>query len=131
MPKVLVVDDHAEKREDLARALRLAGFDTRVTGSEAALAVATSSAIDLAIVDLMLHGTNGFELARRMRTSVPSVRVVLTSEYHFSTMQLDRIDCGAVGFVPRPFELEELTSFLWSKLGASSASTLVAAADRS
>jgi two-component system OmpR family response regulator len=131
MPRVLVVDDHSEKREDLARTLRLAGFDTRVADSAGAIDEASAAGVDLAIVDLMLHGTNGFELARRMRTDAPSVRVVLTSDYHFSATQLARIDCGAVGFVPRPFELEELTSFLWSKLTPTSVRTLESAIDRS
>lgn len=131
MPRVLVVDDHSEKREDLARCLRMAGFDAHVTDSQTALAAALNSGADLAIVDLMLHGTNGFELARRLRSSSPAVRVVLTSDYHFSATQLERIDCGAVGFVPRPFELEELTSFLWAKLAAASMNVLEAAVDRS
>jgi DNA-binding response OmpR family regulator len=131
MPRVLVVDDHCEKREDLARTLRLAGFDTRTTDSACAVDEVTASGADLAIVDLMLHGTNGFELARRMRATAPSVRVVLTSDYHFSATQLAKIDCGAVGFVPRPFELDELTSFLRSKLASSSTNVLESAGERS
>ena len=70
----------------------------------------------LAIVDLMLHGTNGFELARSLRKMAPDVGVILTSDYHFSPTQLERMDCGAIAFVPRPFALAELAVFLRSKL---------------
>jgi hypothetical protein len=41
---------------------------------------------------------------------------VLTSAYHLSERQLVRADCGAVGFVPKPFDLSELARFLKGKL---------------
>lgn len=116
MPKVLIVDDEEIKRGALVTALRRAGFDAHgVSSGEAAREIA-QGAFEVAIVDLMLHGTNGFDLARRVRATSPSVRVVLTSAYHFTEVQLARIDCGAVGFVPQPFAMEELTSFLRAKL---------------
>ena len=115
MPRVLVVEDVDGKREQLSASLRLAGFDVSATTS-AAVTDASLVAIDLVIIDLMLHGTNGFDLARRLRSSVPCLRVVLTSEYHFTEHQLARVDCGAIGFVPQPFELDELADFLRAKL---------------
>ena len=66
----------------------------------------------------MLHGTNGFELARELRARAPEVSVILTSDYHFSTTQLAKMDCGAIAFVPRPFALPELTAFLRAKADA-------------
>jgi hypothetical protein len=41
---------------------------------------------------------------------------VLTSAYHLSERQLLRADCGAAGFVPKPYDLTELAKFLRSKL---------------
>lgn len=74
-----------------------------------------SSGIDLALIDLMMPGLNGLELARQIRSLFPSVRVVLSSAYHLSARQVERADCGAVGFVPKPYRLAELCSFLRSK----------------
>ena len=71
---------------------------------------------DVAVVDLMLPGTNGIQLARLIRERHPRTRIVLTSAYHLSERQLHRVDCGAVGFVPKPFDLTELARFLRSKL---------------
>ena len=118
VPKVLVIDDEESKRTRLSSALTVAGFDTHGASSADAAYAMAHGEFDVAIIDLMLHGTNGFDLARRVRSANPAVRVVLTSAYHFTEVQLARIDCGAVGFVPQPFAIEELTSFLWSKLGA-------------
>ena len=116
MAKVLVVDDEESKRSQLTVALRLAGFEAQGVGSAEASHHVGHAGCDVAIVDLMLHGTNGFELARRMRSANPAVRVVLTSAYHFNEHQLARMDCGAIGFVPQPFAIEELAEFLWAKL---------------
>jgi DNA-binding response OmpR family regulator len=118
VPRVLVIDDEEGKRAQLSSALTIAGFETLGTSSEDAAHEIARGEFDVAIIDLMLHGTNGFDLARRMRSARPEVRVVLTSAYHFTEVQLARIDCGAIGFVPQPFAIEELASFLWSKLGA-------------
>ena len=91
--------------------------------SSEAVGQTASAGYDLAIIDLMLHGTNGFELARVIREQNPRVRIVLTSAYHFTELQLARIDCGAIGFVPQPFALDELTAFLWSKLALTQPTT--------
>ena len=119
---IMVVDDDETRRETVCATLRLAGLDARGVGSEQAVEVALRGHYPLALVDLMLHGTNGFELARCLRPN-QALRVVLTSDYHFNEAQLARIDCGAVGFVPRPCAIDELTSFLRAKLPASPLST--------
>ena len=118
VPKVIVIDDEETKRAQLSSALTVAGFETHAASSADAPHAVAHGDFDVAIIDLMLHGTNGFDLARRMRSANPAVRVVLTSAYHFTEVQLARVDCGAVGFVPQPFAIEELTTVLWAKLGA-------------
>lgn len=64
----------------------------------------------------MMPGINGLDLARRLRFRCPGLRVVLTSAYHLSERQLARADVGAVGFVPKPYQLEDLVVFLREKL---------------
>jgi DNA-binding response OmpR family regulator len=122
MARIMVVDDDDTRRETVCASLRLAGFEARGVGSDQAVEVASRGHFPLALVDLMLHGTNGFELARGLRDAT-ATRVVLTSEYHFNEAQLARIDCGAIGFVPRPYVIDELTGFLRAKLRASPLST--------
>jgi DNA-binding response OmpR family regulator len=118
---VLVVDEQANHARMMAIGLRVEGFeaDTAAT-SEAALERLASGYFDVAIVDLMLPGTNGIELARLMRERHPATRVVLMSAYHLSERQLARADCGATGFVPKPLDLTELAAFLRAKMSACS-----------
>jgi DNA-binding response OmpR family regulator len=117
LPRVLVVDDEANHARVMAIGLRIEGFEVE-TAPDAfdALQRLEAGGFDVAIVDLMMPGTNGIQLARLMRERHPHMRVVLTSAYHLSERQLVRADCGAVGFVPKPFDLTELARFLRTKL---------------
>jgi CheY-like chemotaxis protein len=137
VPRVRIVDDEENQRRTLSIGLRLEGFDVVVAGSsqEALRALGAAAAantdasrslsptgIDLALIDLMMPGLNGLELARQMQQLFPSVRVVLSSAYHLSARQVERADCGAIGFVPKPYRLAELCSFLRAKTKTASPS---------
>jgi CheY-like chemotaxis protein len=117
MPRVLVVDDEENQRRALSIGLKLDGFDVVMAASaaEALRVLSTPPAVELALIDLMMPGLNGLELARQIRRLYPAVRVVLSSAYHLSARQVERADCGAIGFVPKPYKLAELCTFLRSK----------------
>lgn len=117
MPRVLIVDDEENQRRTLSIGLRLDGFDVAVASSsnDALRVLASSPGIDLTLIDLMMPGLNGLELARQIRRMFPAVRVVLCSAYHLSARQVERADCGAVGFIPKPYKLAEVCSFLRAK----------------
>lgn len=117
MPRVLIVDDEANQRQSLSIGLKLEGFEvtTASTGEEAMRLLAASPSADVAMIDLMMPGLNGLDLARQVRRAFPAVRVVLCSAYHLSARQVERADCGAVGFVPKPFKMAELSEFLRAK----------------
>ena len=117
MPRVLIVDDEENQRRTLSIGLKLDGFEVSVASSsgEALRRLAAPPPIDLTMIDLMMPGLNGLELARQIRRMYPTVRVVLSSAYHLSARQVERADCGAVGCVPTPYRLDELCSFLRSK----------------
>ncbi|MFO0756913.1 MAG: response regulator [Byssovorax sp.] len=117
MARILIVDDEENQRRTLSIGLKLDGFEVAVAGSavEALKRLAIQPPIDLTMIDLMMPGLNGLELARQIRRIHPGVRVVLSSAYHLSARQMERADCGAIGFVPKPYRLEELCAFLHSK----------------
>jgi len=119
VPRLLVVEDEASHARVTAIGLRIEGFEVEIAPTaDAALKALDAEPFDMAVVDLMLPGTNGLQLARMVRERHPDTRVVLTSAYHLSERQLVRADCGAIGFVPKPFDLGELARFLRSKLQA-------------
>lgn len=120
--RILIVDDEENQRKSLGIGLRLEGYTVlEAADGEAALEVLAREPVDLALVDLMMPGINGLDLARRMRFRHPEVRIVLTSAYHLSERQLQRAEIRVLGFVPKPFEMEALVDFLRAKLPASAA----------
>jgi DNA-binding response OmpR family regulator len=117
LAKVLVVDDEVNQARALEIGLRLEGFEvSSALEAETALRTLATDPADIAIVDLMLPGRNGLELARELHRLYPAMRVLLTSAYHLSRQQILRADCGVIGFVPKPYHLDELVRFLRSKL---------------
>jgi len=117
--RLLIVDDELNHRKALAISLRLEGYDVlEAEDGIAALELLTEDEVDLAIVDLMMPGINGLDLCRRMRFRHPSVGIVLTSAYHLSERQLQRAEISVLGFLPKPFEMDELFAYLREKLPA-------------
>ena len=114
--RILIVDDEENQRRTLAIGLRLEEFEVaEAEDGDMALEMLDREAIDLAIVDLMMPGMNGLDLARRIRRHHPEVQILLTSAYHLSERQLARADVGAIGFVPKPYHLSELVGFIRQK----------------
>ena len=115
--KVLVVDDDQIQTQALASGLRNEGFEV-VVGSESEELISRLEAElpDFVFVNLMKAGTNGLQLSRLIRDRIPSVRVLLTSAYPVSPPQLLRTDCGAVGFVAKPYDLQAIVRILRSRL---------------
>lgn len=121
-PHILIVDDEENHRKSLAIGLRLEGFHvSEAQDGEHALAWLEAHEPDLAIVDLMMPGINGLDLARKMRMRRPDVRVVLTSAYHLTERQLERAGVGVIAFVPKPYSMDDLAMFLRTKLGGAGA----------
>ncbi len=117
MPKILVIDADLSSARTLARSLAQDGFEVHAErNARAAIEHLEQNPIDVVMVDLMLSEMNGLELARHVATHYPGSRVVLTSAYHLSERQLLRSNCGAVGFVPKPYAMDEVSGFLKSKL---------------
>jgi DNA-binding response OmpR family regulator len=117
---ILLVDTPDGDASLLASALRVEGFRVVLAASATeARAALEAEPVILALVDLMLRtdiGTNGLELAREIKLGYPLVRVLLTSAYYLSERQLERADCGVSGFIPKPYDVGEVVSFVRAKV---------------
>lgn len=81
--RVLVVDDDSLTRRFVDRVLREAGFETAVAedGPEAMTVAESFQPLDLVLTDLMMPDMNGDELARRLRTTEPGLKVLYLTGY--------------------------------------------------
>ena len=103
---VLVIDDDDGVRTVMVDALRGAGFDV-LEARNGAEGLATLDAINpaAAIIDFVMPGMNGAEVARRAQLRRPGLPIVFVSGY-FDTVALDGI-AGAV-VLRKPFDIEGL-----------------------
>ena len=110
MPRVLVVEDEAHLAEGLAFNLEAEGYEVEVQGDGRAAAerVQAQPPLDLVILDVMLPGFTGFEVARRTRASGNYVPIlILTAKDHPADV-VRGIEEGADDYLTKPFKLDEL-----------------------
>jgi two-component system, OmpR family, response regulator len=107
-PHILVVDDHPDIREPLAKYLEQHGLRaTPADGSASARRILKESAIDLVILDIMMPGEDGLSLCRHLRETTQLPIILLTA----MTEETDRIvglEMGADDYVSKPFNPREL-----------------------
>ncbi|MCW2494135.1 response regulator transcription factor [Jatrophihabitans sp.] len=106
MARLLLVEDDRPIAESLTMALTALGHEVRAEPSaEDALVTLTerSSSFDLAIVDVMLPGMDGFELCRRVSVSLSLPVILLTARSDPIDIVVG-LECGADDYVIKPAE---------------------------
>lgn len=109
-PVVLIVEDDPALRTLLARVLREEGFETLSAAHGAEMArVLESNPIDLILLDVMLPGSNGFDLCRSLRRT-SQVPIVILSARDEETDRLIGLELGADDYIAKPFSNRELVA---------------------
>jgi DNA-binding NarL/FixJ family response regulator len=109
--RVLLAEDHAVVRTGL---LQLLGdvHDVEVvgaaTGGEEAVVLAAAERPDVVLMDLEMPDLDGIEATRRIRSADPSVNVVVLTAFSDRQRILGAIDAGAVGYLLKDAEPDEL-----------------------
>ena len=79
-PKVLVVDDERVIADTLAMILNQSGFDAKaVYSGEKAVELASTFTPDMLITDVIMADLNGIDAAIRIRSVLPSIKILLFS----------------------------------------------------
>lgn len=106
--KIMVVDDEMHIRELVRFYLDKAGFDTiEAANAEEALEIVENQYIDLAVVDIMMPGMDGFELVEQMRQYREFPVIMLTAKSQ-SKDKLRGFSLGIDDYVTKPFDPDEL-----------------------
>lgn len=110
-PSVLVVDDLWSNLELLEAIFTNAGFDVfSALDGFSALSIFESHKIDIAIVDVMMPGMNGYELCRKLKslTERQFFPVILLTALTDRESKITGLECGADDFISKPFDTTEL-----------------------
>jgi two-component system, OmpR family, response regulator MprA len=106
--RILAVDDDAEILDVLSRGLKFEGYevDTAEDG-EKALTRFKETAPDLVLLDVMMPGMDGLEVAREIRKMRDTPVLMLTAK-DAVTDKVAGLDAGADDYIVKPFEFDEL-----------------------
>jgi two-component system copper resistance phosphate regulon response regulator CusR len=107
--KILVVEDEHKLAGFIEKGLKQAGYLVQLSdnGSEA-LSKAASETFDLILLDLMLPGMTGIEVLKNLRAFKIPVPVIIVSALSGTSQIVEGLDQGAVDYIKKPFEWEEL-----------------------
>ena len=106
---VLVVDDDIRITDMLRRALAYNGYSVATAaGGDEALMRALARPPDLIILDLMLPGFDGLEVARRLRAAGDTVPILMLTARDAVADRVGGFEAGADDYLIKPFAPEEL-----------------------
>ncbi|MBA55622.1 MAG: phosphate regulon transcriptional regulatory protein PhoB [Pseudomonadales bacterium] len=111
--KILIVDDEEAIREMISVSLELAGFQwIEAENGQVAHGMVVDERPDLVLLDWMLPGVSGIELARRLKrdeatSEIPVIMLTAKSE---EDNKIQGLDAGADDYITKPFSTRELIS---------------------
>lgn len=107
---ILIADDDAAIRTVLNQALGRIGYDVRATGNASTLwRWASGGEGDLVITDVVMPDENGLDLLPRIKKVRPDLPIIVMSAQNTFMTAIKAAERGAYEYLPKPFDLGELT----------------------
>jgi DNA-binding NtrC family response regulator len=110
---LLIVDDDEGMRENLQDLFESLGYRV-LTASNAAEAhkALDGAPVDLVLTDYKMPGPTGVELIEAARRKRPKLRAILMTAFGDSFTEIESVRRGAIGYLNKPFEADEVTKFV-------------------
>jgi two-component system alkaline phosphatase synthesis response regulator PhoP len=128
--RILIVEDERHLAQGLRFNLEAEGYEAEIVGDgiEALRRLNGSHDFDVVVLDVMLPGKNGFEVAQELRAAQNFVPILMLTARGRPEDVLNGFAAGADDYLPKPFELPILLARIhgllrraeWQKRGASS-----------
>ena len=109
--KVVIVDDAEFSRRTTAKILEEEGYNVvgTASSSEEGLRIfGTISGISLFIIDVVMPGSSGLQLAQRLSEQKFKGAVIMMSSLSMESVMIEALSVGAVDFLRKPFSPQEL-----------------------
>ncbi len=109
--RILVVEDETQLAGILKRGLQEHGYATDTAGDgEDGLSLAETSEYDLIVLDVMLPGLSGLEVARTLRARRVSTPILMLTARDAVDDRVAGLDSGADDYLIKPFAFRELVA---------------------
>ena len=107
--KILIIEDEIKLALSIKKGLDQSGYLTEISnnGTEG-LEMAYLNNYDLILLDLMLPGQNGFEILKNLQAFNINTPVIILSALSDTDNVIKGLDSGALDYIKKPFELNEL-----------------------
>jgi DNA-binding NtrC family response regulator len=110
---ILIVDDDDGVRENLAELFQVVGYSVETAGSAPeAMEKLADLDVDLLLTDYRMPGPNGVQLIESARRIKPNLRAILMTAFGDSFTEIESVRRGAIGYVNKPFEADEITTLV-------------------
>lgn len=118
MKRILIVDDETDLCDILSFNLRASGYDiTTAYSAEEALEKMADKTFHLLLLDVMMDGMSGFELAQRLNHQVP---IIFLTAKDAEDDLLKGFNLGADDYIPKPFSVREVQARIKAVLARTS-----------
>jgi DNA-binding response OmpR family regulator len=111
--RILIAEDETRMAEQLRLGLEREGYSVLLAADgEQALELARNGEHDLMILDWMLPGLEGVEVARRLRQARVGTRILMLTARDAAPDVVHGLDCGVDDYLSKPFAFEVLLARL-------------------
>jgi signal transduction histidine kinase len=115
--KILIVDDNIEFARTVARNLEKEGFRVSVAiDGNTAIQKALSESPELVLLDLKLPDIPGIDVLKSMKAINEDMAIVIVTAYGGEQVAVDLMKAGAVDFLSKPFNFEDLLNAIKNAL---------------
>ncbi len=107
--RLLIVEDETRLADTLRQLLHRQGYTADVCyDGVSGLDNAMTGIYDLMVLDVMLPGLNGFQVAQKLRAAGVTTPILMLTAKSDLSDRVHGLDCGADYYLTKPFEPEEL-----------------------
>ena len=106
--KILIVDDEADIRDILQFNLESAGCNVDAAASAEEALEMLSTEHSLILLDVMMHGMSGFQMATHLRENGNLTPIIFLTAKDTQDDLLEGFSAGADDYIPKPFSIQEV-----------------------
>lgn len=107
--KVLIVEDEDSIRKFVSINLKKSGYEVYEAGSgEEGIEIIKNKNVDILILDVMLPGIDGFEVAKILRKDYPGLGIIMLTAKGQDEDKIMGLEIGTDDYITKPFNPTEL-----------------------